>query len=235
MRKLVYFPSFLMKVSNSRLKGKRRVVKPFLGFLMVFLCICSVPTSATIVSFDMDTIFEGPGVPANPPPWMNITFDDGGTDGTVDLTISAPGLDGNNEKVSAVYINLDAALDPTQLVFSTPSKTGSFDDPVISLGVDAFHADGDGLYDILFDFHNDGLTRAFNGLESVQYTITLDSLTANSFDFTSSPDGGVGEYYAAAHILGLGETEDSAWITPEPTTITLLGLGSLVFLRKRRI
>ncbi|MCK4790296.1 MAG: hypothetical protein KAV87_41550 [Desulfobacteraceae bacterium] len=38
-------------------------VKTFLGFLTVTLCICSVPASAALVSFDMTVRYEGPGVP----------------------------------------------------------------------------------------------------------------------------------------------------------------------------
>ena len=106
------------------------MIKAFLGFLIISLCIFSVPVSATIVSFDMDVIFEGPGVPSNPSPWVNVTIDDGGTAGSVDLTLTAPGLTAKSEKLSAVYLNLDPVLDPTQLVFSAPTKTGQFDDPI---------------------------------------------------------------------------------------------------------
>lgn len=211
-------------------------LKAFLCFLTVILCVCSVPASAALVSFDMTVIFEGPGVPTNPPPWLNATFDDGGSAGTVDLTITALGLIGNQEKVRGVYFNFDPALDLTQLVFSAPSKTGSFEDPVISLGVDSFQADGDGLYDILIDFNNDGQQKAFNGGDAVKYTISLASLTANSFDFSSTPSGEMGAYQTAAHLLGLGESQDSAWVTiPEPTTICLLGLGVLLLRRKRKV
>ena len=191
-------------------------------------------TSAALVSFDVSVIFEGPGVPANPAPWLNATFDDGGTTGTVDLTITALGLDGNNEKISGVYLNLDPLLDPTQLAFSSPAKTGSFDDPSIGLGADTHKADGDGYYDILIGFDNDGPDMAFNGNESVQYEITLTGITANSFDFLSSPGGGTGLYKVAVHLLSLGATDESAWATvPEPATMALLALGGLLIRRKK--
>ena len=204
-----------------------------IGVVVVVLLFTS-NVAATIVPFDMTVIYEGTGVPTNPPPWLNATFDDGGSAGTVDLTISAPGLVENGEKVAGVYFNLDPALDPTQLVFSAPIKTGQFEDPGINLGIDSFKADGDGYYDIRIDFDQDGWKKAFNGGEAVEYTITLASLTANSFDFISAPDGGAGEYETAAHLIGLADG-DSAWITiPEPTTICLLGLGGLGLLRRRK-
>ncbi|MHC4636075.1 MAG: PEP-CTERM sorting domain-containing protein [Planctomycetota bacterium] len=210
-------------------------VKAFLCFIVIITCLCSLPASATIVSFDLSFIFEGPGVPTNPPPWMIATFDDGGTLGTVDLTISAPGLDGDNEKCAGIYFNLDPDLDPTLLAFSDPTKTGTFDDPIINRGANGHKADGDGYYDIRLDFGPDGSTRAFNGGDVVQYTITLASLTANSFDFLSKTGGGTGPFQAAAHLLSLGATQESAWITtPEPATIFLFGLGALTLLRKRK-
>jgi hypothetical protein len=212
-------------------------LKAFQCFIVITICLCSVPASATIVTFDMTVVFEGPGVPTNtpPPPWVTAKFDDEGSPGTVVLTISASGLDGDNEKVAGVYLNLDPAFDPTLLGFSTPTKTGAFDNPVINTGVDGYKADGDGYYDIQINFDPDGPAKAFNGGEIVKYTITLASLTANSFDFLSAPGGGTGVYKAAAHLLSVGATDESAWITtPEPATICLLGLGALVLLRRRK-
>ena len=200
---------------------------------------------AALVSFDMSVIYSGTGVPMNPPPWLNATFVDV-SPSHVDLTISAVGLTGG-EKVEGVYFNLAPALNPAQLAFSAPTKTGAFANPTISHGsiskpYDQYKADGDGKYDILIAFNTDGLTNAFNGGEAVKYTITLASLTANSFDFISAPGGGAGEYKTAAHLQALQglqalgcPTGDSAWVTtPEPATMALLGLGALSLLQRKR-
>ena len=119
--------------------------------LVIFAVIVVVGAQSafgTVVSFDMTVIFEGPGVPWNPAPWVNATFDDGGSAGTVTLTLTTGGLAVGTEKVAVWYFNLDPALDPTQLVFSAPIKSGNgaspwFDDPIISKGVDSYQADGD--------------------------------------------------------------------------------------------
>jgi len=200
--------------------------------LVLFLIFPLCSAQATIVSLDMGVIFTGTGVPTNPPPWLNATFDDGGSSGSVDLTISAIGLTGV-EKVKEVYFNLDPALNPAQLVFSAPIKTGTFTDPGISTGTDAYKADGDGKYDIMIAFSTANAD-AFNGGEAVKYTITLASLTANSFDFVSAPGGGEGQYNIAIHLQSLGSTGDSAWATtPEPATIGLLGLGAFALRRRK--
>ncbi len=223
---------------------KRAGVKAVLCFFTVVLCMCSVPAFATIVSFEMSVIFEGTVTPTNPPPWLIATFDDGGLAGAVDLVISAPGLpsNGKGEKVAKMLFNLDPIFDQADLDvmdFSITSRTGQFYDPVITKLIDdsTHKADGDGYFDIMIDFDNDGWIRAFNGGDIIEYTITLAGLTADSFVFPSAADGaGTGVYVTAAHLLGLGEAgEDSSWVTvPEPATICLLGLGALGLLRKRR-
>jgi len=201
--------------------------------VLVAILAISGAAQAALLSLHMGTIYSGTGLPTNPPPWLNATFNDGGSSGSVVLTISAAGLTAD-ERVKGVYFNLDPSINPTNLVFSAPTKSGTFDDPAISKGANAYKADGDGYYDILIEFTEDGAPLAFNGGESVSYTITLASLTANSFDFLSAPGGGAGQYNTAAHIQSLGTSGDSAWITtPEPATMCLLGLGALALRRKK--
>lgn len=217
---------------NKRVDGKTS-----LFFLGLALCVCAVPALANIVTFNMSLIFEGPGIPTNElgsPPWVQVEFDDGGTPGTVDLTISAPGLESNPEKISQVYFNLDPLLDPTLLVFSDLVMSTNILEPDISLGTDLYKADGDGFFDILLAFNTNGSALAFNGGDTIEYTISLSGLTADSFNFLSAADGGPGEYYVAAHLLSLGTAQDSAHVSvPEPMTIALLALGGLWF-RKRK-
>ncbi|MBW7905396.1 MAG: hypothetical protein LC135_02770 [Phycisphaerae bacterium] len=184
---------------------------------------------AAILTFELSVEFSGATPPAGAAPWLTATFDDGGSPGSVDLTLATTNLV-SNEFVFRWMFNLDPVLDPTSLSFSAPSKTGAFTDPVINTGVDSFMADGDGKFDIEVVFSNaGGPANRFGAGDSVKYTITgIPGLTAASFDFLSAPAGGHGPFPTAAHVGGIGANDDeSGWITvPEPST----GLAGLLIL-----
>ena len=195
-----------------------------------------------VITFGLTEEFSGATPPEGtvPPAWLTVTIDDGAdvTDGIVTLTLAATNLTGS-EKVKEWCLNLDPFFSPTNLVFSSPVKTGTFKDPTISKGTDAYQADGDGLYDIQFAFDQTGNTaKNFGAGESIGYTVTLSSggtLTASSFDFLSTPAGGQGPYHTAAHVQSIGAGEDSGWITaPEPATLGVLATGTVFCLLAAR-
>jgi len=196
--------------------------------------VLGASADGSVINFGMTIEFSGGTPPVGAAPWLTTTMDDGGTPGSVILTLEATNLTGT-EFVSGWYLNLDPSLDPTSLVFSSPTKTGTFDDPSISLGTDAYKPDGDGKYDILFGFATSGSgggSHRFGVGDSVQYTVTgIGTLVAGSFNFLSSPDGGHGPFFTAAHVQSIGGGEDSGWVAateaimPEPATLSLMVLG----------
>lgn len=212
-----------------------------MGMRTVVVCVLLVLSSVAsgeMVSFDMSVEFSGATPPVGAAPWLNATFDDEGSAGSVILTLTTPGLT-DVECVSNWMFNLDTTLDPTALVFSSPTKTGSFDDPDIYTGVDDFKADGAGYFDIWFAFTaGGGVDKRFGAGEAVEYTITTTeigiSLTADSFDFLCTP-ADHGPFPTAAHVQSIGSNEDSGWTTvPEPASATVLLLGAIAVFRRRK-
>jgi hypothetical protein len=216
--------------------------------ILVLACATVLPSPtamATVITFGANMEFSGGSPPAATPspPWLTSQFDDHNTPGAVTLTLTASNLTGS-EFVGGWYLNLDPALDPADLIFSTPAKWGSFNTPAISTAVDAFKADGDGYYDILIAFsESGGLAGRFTAGDSIAYTITgIAGLTADSFSFLSKPGGGNGTYPMAAHVQstpgGSGWVSGPATTTvPEPSTLVLLGLGGVgvsAFVWRRR-
>ncbi|HEY7087213.1 MAG TPA: hypothetical protein VH518_03930 [Tepidisphaeraceae bacterium] len=208
----------------------------------VVLCALIAQSSrAAFVQFDTSIEFSSGTPPQGTPPWVRLRFDDAGPN-TVTMKMTALNLVGQ-EFVTEWDFNLDPALNPNSLVFSAPTKTGTFADPTISKGVDAFKADGDGDYDVSFNFDNSPPANRFDAGDAVSYTITAPGLTANSFKFLSKPDGGAGPYYTAAHVQGVGQNGGfSGWVapgpndvqTPEPASAVVIGLGLVPLLARAR-
>jgi hypothetical protein len=124
------------------------------------------------------------------------------------------------------YFNLDPTLDPTSLVFSNPVKTGSFADPSVDLGTNAHQADGDGKFDVRFNFAH-AKPHRFGPGESALVTLSgVATLNVDSFNFMSAPGGANGGFGSAAHVQGIGETPRTAagwvtrwarwWLSPSP-------------------
>lgn len=162
-------------------------------------------------TFELDFEFSGADEPEGGTPWLTATFENIGVD-TVRLTMSASGLV-EEESVDEWSFNLDPTLDPTSL--SIVHDSGEVADSV-STGADAFKADGDGSFDILFDFPNSG-DRFTSGETSVYILSGIVGLSETSFDFPSVDNqGDPTTIFTAAHIQSIDTTDNdnsgSGWI-----------------------
>jgi PEP-CTERM motif len=224
------------------------------GLIVIVIGMALLPaksSAASGITYQFDNEFSSGTPPAGPAPWITATIQTV-TPGTVQLTIANNGLLGS-EFVSGFYLNLNTNFNPLNLSISYVSGAGSFLIPsvasgTIELGTDSFKADGDGKYDVLFDFSTvSGST--FGAGESVTYQISgISGLDANDFVYLSAPNGGHGPFYAAAHVQGIGaEGGFSGWVepslgaqpflVPEPSSsmLVVFGLGFLGFVRRSKI
>jgi hypothetical protein len=209
-------------------------------------------STASGVLYQFDNVFSYSGSassPAEPGPWVDATLQDNANG--VLLTVNNLGLSGG-EFLSQLYLNINPLDNVQNLTFTFVSGTSGVNAPTIQTGEDGFKADGDGKYDMLFNFATSNSGR-FGAGDSLTYLIAgISGLSSSDFKYLSTSAGGEhGPFYGAAHIQGIaGETgSDSVWLdpslgpqiipVPEPSptafTAVLLGLWGVWFLRVRSL
>jgi hypothetical protein len=178
--------------------------------------------SGSGIIYDFDNVFSG-SAPDGTAPWFQTRIEDV-TPGTVRLTITALNLS-PTEKVSELYLNLNPNFLATSLNFTFVDGSAGVTAPQPSLGVNAFKADGDGKYDILFQFAEPPVNALTAG-DHLTYLISgIAGLTAQDFVYLSMPAGGHGPFYSAIHMQGISATDVndtstlSGWVSPSEVTI----------------
>ena len=194
------------------------------------LVLAAMPVHAATVTLNYDISF-GAVSPDGPSPWMTAAFDDGGTAGSVTLSMALAGTVGAAD-VKQVYFNLDdsTGFDVGLLSFAYDSGSTGSAATAISQISNNYQADGDGIYDIVMDFPNAKQARWVAG-QTVVYDITsTDLITAQSFNVFAEIGGGNGPFISAAQIRSTGVNgNDSDWIgasaVPVPAAVWLFGSG----------
>jgi len=213
------------------------MIKPYYAMLLgVIASVALLPiqnAAANSFTFNLDTEFSGGQAPGGAPPWLSATFTDVSS-GVVSLTLSAspPGGAGltGTENVDGWYFNVTPSF-VGSLVFSPTTTTLPSGGSLLSIlqGEDAFKADGDGLYDILFNFGT-GTGHGFGVGDTLTETISASGLVASDFNLLSSPAGGHGPFLTAAHVqntTGAG-SGGSGWIAPTGATVPDVGSTSML-------
>ncbi|HNW09302.1 MAG TPA: hypothetical protein PK619_01870 [bacterium] len=146
------------------------------ALVILFLAIASLTASwGDTISFEGSVEFGGAYPPAGPAPWLTATLTDLGGD-QVQLLLETNGLIAN-EFVSHWFFNLNPILDPFSLLIEQTSGP-----PVLSIsrGADGFKADGDGYYDLVFDWQ----ARQFSAQQSAVFKLSgLSGLSVYDFSF----------------------------------------------------
>jgi len=214
-------------------------MKRGLTILLVLLSFLTVVFPASALQYNLGVNYSG-DKPLFDAPWLTATFEDTEKAGVVKLTMSSMGL-ASTEFVTEWTFNLKPSFDAANLTFeyvsgNLASKSGAKNNE--------FKADGDGSYDIEFQFATAG-ERRFDPGEDAVYLIYSSETGLNALSFASKSDPGNvslgGPFATAAHVQGIPKgmfvPNGSGWIAdpgvaipgpvPEPGTLLLLGLGLL--------
>jgi hypothetical protein len=218
-------------------------MKKLSKFLLAMLLVLglSASASAATVTFELGVEFSGADQPSGS---LFATFEDVIINGTdyVQLTMDASQLTGV-EHVKQWYFNYDPDYMATILSIQYYSGAeangrteGSETLPPIQLGVDSFKADGDGNFDIVFNFANNVFGAGSSMDDTSVYLITG---AANAYSFAYGSVGGdKSSFFSAAHVGGIGTNGNgSGWVgapVPVPPAALLLGSGLLGLIALRR-
>jgi hypothetical protein len=202
------------------------------------LSLFALAGNAATLQLDFDYDFSDPldpdsQAPDGAGPYMTAVFDDGGSAGSVTLTITLAGDIGSAD-VSEIYLNVDDSIGIENLSV-VAGDVSAVTSAGIFTGTDSYKADADGWFDLYIDLPPPGGDR-FTAGESLVFNITGAGITANDFFFQSTPDpiDPNGPFYGAAKFGTTGDGTKSAWIAAVPIPAAVWLFGSASFMKRRK-
>ena len=206
----------------------------------VFIWASAPVAQAELIVHDLDIHFGSD--PSTGP--VRIAFNDFGTAGSVFVSMDTSGLTSSSEFVKEWYFNFDGDASVALTFFPIDLVDISGVLSVTTSSTQSLQADGDGKYNIRYNFAESAGAARFTMGETVVTKITGAGILAADFDIIAAPGGGFGPFFSAAKINATGTGSGSDWLgsddgftIPEPATAVLLVLSAaaiaLRFRRKR--
>lgn len=214
--------------------------------IIVLFSIIFLSTSVQGVVIPLSTHSSEPSVGPNsvPASWLDASIDlSVANNGQWELSVAVSNLTPENTgdyafKMSEIYFNTTAPI--TSLTLDSVEGGNAWEWGVY-LYEDSIQCDGFGLFDICIVSMNLNLAW-IDPLETLTFNIIIEpgtsTYTDTDFYDLSAMDSLQGHIlsYGAAKFVKTGDPEDlstyGAYV-PEPATIFMLGLGTLILLRKR--
>ena len=190
-------------------------------------CTCLIAQASAGATIPVDAITNNSGLSATVASQIQIDVTDAGG-GLVDITVTNNG-DGSTDFVIAQFY-IDDASTPLLSGFNTlPANWGTPGSPpnVPSGNTVGFFAD------LSADADPSPVVNGIDITESATFTVSLAGGTSfgQFVDGLNSEAARIGLHIQS---IGVNEQSDSVVTTPEPGSLVLLGLGTLLAVRRRR-